>query len=372
MIGTRPEAIKMIPVLRALDDRGFVQQLLVTGQHVGLQAPIAASLSRIDLGIDPRAQSLEEMRDCIRSAICGHLAPAAPDLVLVQGDTTSALAGALAAADCGVPLGHVEAGLRSFDLRQPFPEEGNRIAIDRLSDLLFAPAAAAAANLAAEPEIRGEVIVTGNTGIDALFAARDAAGPPAPPGDRKLILVTCHRRENRGAAMRRICGALRRLVAEFPLAVILPLHLNRHVREAMEAALGGVAHIDLIGPVGHYDMVRLMLGSWIILTDSGGLQEEGAALGRPVLVLRNVTERGEAADNIELVGTEEAAIVAAVARLLDEPDRYERMSRPSLAFGDGRAAPRIAEAVAAFLLARDMTIRNETGHGAGLETRQLA
>jgi UDP-N-acetylglucosamine 2-epimerase (non-hydrolysing) len=312
------------------------------------------------------------MRDCIRAAICGHLVPVPPDLVLVQGDTTSALAGALAAADCGVPLGHVEAGLRSFDLQQPFPEEGNRIAIDRLSNLLFAPTAAAAANLAAEPEIRGKVIVTGNTGIDALFAARDAAGPPPPQKDRKLILVTCHRRENQGAAMIGICRALRRLVSEFPVRVILPLHLNRHVREAMKGALRAVQHIDLIDPVGHHEMVQLMLASWIILTDSGGLQEEGAALGRPVLVLRNVTERGEAAANIELVGTAEAAIVAAVTRLMEEPERHRRMAVPSPAFGDGRAAPRIADAVAAFLLARDTAIRNGTGHGAGVETRQLA
>ncbi|HEV2747995.1 MAG TPA: UDP-N-acetylglucosamine 2-epimerase (non-hydrolyzing) [Allosphingosinicella sp.] len=372
VVGTRPEAIKMAPVLRALAERGLCQQLLLTGQHALPAGLLNLPAAVHDLAVDPREQSVDRLRQRIQAAICGHLAARLPDLMLVQGDTTSAVAGAIAARACGIPLGHVEAGLRSFDLRQPWPEEGNRIAIDRLSDLLFAPTRAAANNLAVDRQINAWIYITGNTGIDALYAARTALPRPERRPDRKLILVTCHRRENQGAAMTRIAAALRRLVAELPVEIVLPLHPNRHVRAAIEHLLSDEPHITLLPPVEHGEMVRLMVASWLILTDSGGLQEEGPALGRPVLVLRNVTERPEAAANMELVGTNADRIFAAVSRLLTEPDRYARMAMPALPFGDGRAAARIADAVEAFLLARLTSIRDGAADGAGLDIRELA
>ncbi|HEX8215582.1 MAG TPA: UDP-N-acetylglucosamine 2-epimerase (non-hydrolyzing) [Allosphingosinicella sp.] len=372
IVGTRPEAIKMAPVVRALAARGFKQRLLLTGQHDGLRRYFDDSAAIVDLEVDRRGQSFEAMRDAIRTAVCGELVPRPPDFLLVQGDTTSALAGALAAKACGVPLGHVEAGLRSFDLDQPWPEEGNRIAIDRLSDLLFAPTAVAARNLDSDPAIQARIYITGNTGIDALFAARAELGPVQPAGSRNTLLVTCHRKENQGEAMVRICHALKRLVDELPVDILLPLHLNPHVRAAAESELAGQPHIRLVEPVEHLEMVRLMLSSWAILTDSGGLQEEGPALGRPVLVLREVTERPEAAANIVLVGTSPGRIVEAVSSLLAEPERYARMATPAFPYGDGHAAWRIADAIGAFLLARTIPLGDGPCHGAGLERRQLA
>ena len=351
IVGTRPEAIKMTPVMQALRDRGDVdQQLILTGQHPGL----ASGLDFVpveDLAVDPTEQSPGELRESLHYALCRSLNRRRPDLVLVQGDTTSAVAGALAARDCEIPVAHVEAGLRSHDIRQPWPEEANRIAIDELSTLLFAPTSTAAGNLAAEPRVNGAVHVTGNSGIDALFQARSSA--PAPePTSRRMILVTSHRRENRGLVLTGIATALKRIVRELDVEVVFPLHPNRHMRAAVELLLADEPHIRLIEPVEHEEMVRLMASAWLIVTDSGGLQEEGAALGKPVFVLRNVTERWEAVenDNGELIGTEPARIFAAVSRLFHDEDRYAQMSRPSLAFGDGHAAPRIAEAIGEFLL----------------------
>lgn len=220
----------MAPVLRALAARGFAQQLILTGQHPGL-APSLPDHSEV-VEIDPGIAGLAVGAQCgrIRDAVAARLAMAPPDLLLVQGDTTSALAGALAGKELGIPLGHVEAGLRSFDLRQPWPEEGNRIAIDRASDLLFAPTAASARNLAADSSISGWIYITGNTGIDALFDARATLAPPPRPGPRKLILATCHRRENQGTGIASVCAALRRLGAELPVEVVVPLHPNPAVR----------------------------------------------------------------------------------------------------------------------------------------------
>ncbi len=361
VIGTRPEAIKMEPVIQALAQRPRLdQQLIVSGQHRGL----AATLPRLDrcpvreLGYDPRGRTPAGLRESLHRTLCRHLARERADLVLVHGDTTTAVAGAFAAADLGIPVAHVEAGLRTFDLRQPWPEEGHRTVIDALSTLLFAPTAGAARNLERDWRVTGRIFVTGNTGIDALFAARTGA-PAAEPGElhavsedsRKTVLVTCHRKENQGPPARRVCAALKRLVREHPLDIVLPLHPNPHVRTPIERLLAGEPRISLIEPLHHSEMVRLMERCWLILTDSGGLQEEGAALGKPVLLLRDVTERGEAveSENVALVGTRTENIVAATAGLLADPQRYRRMAQPSLAFGDGRAAPRIARAIDAWL-----------------------
>lgn len=306
-----------------------------------------------DLAIDPSHQSAGEIRDSIHHALWGHFVRSRADLVLVQGDTTSALAGALAAKDCAMPVGHVEAGLRSGDLRQPWPEESNRIEIDRISDLLFAPSGGAARNLVREG-VEGAVHVTGNTGIDALLEIRDTLSPRAvsDEGGRKTILVTCHRRESRGAALEGIAAALKRIVRTLPILIVLPLHTNPHVRRSIERLLGGEPHIRLIEPLPYEEMVALMLQSWLILSDSGGLQEEGPALGRPVLVLRDVTERQEAvaSGSVDLVGTDPDRIAAAVSALVADRARYALMAAPAFPFGAGDAAPRIAGAIADFLL----------------------
>lgn len=343
IVGTRPEAIKMAPVVRALAQcRWCRQRVLLTGQHAGLAGHFSfvPACAVEDLGVDPAWLSAGEIREAIRDRLCGWLARERPAMVLVHGDTSSAAAGAFAACDCGVPLAHVEAGLRSGDLQQPWPEEDHRIAIDALADLLFAPTATAAANLRAE-HAPGAIHVTGNTGIDALFRVRDTA-LPVSVGSRPTILVTCHRRENRGPRLRQVAKALQRLAATLPIDILFALHSNPQVRGPIERLLAGSAGITLLDPLTYEEMVALMLRSWLILTDSGGLQEEGAALGRPVLVLRDSTERTEAPDNIALVGTDSARIVAAVRALAADPHAYARMARPSLAFGDGRASERIA------------------------------
>jgi UDP-N-acetylglucosamine 2-epimerase (non-hydrolysing) len=356
IVGTRPEAIKMAPLVRALEaSRVLTHHVLLTGQHSTLAGAFDIPPERITaLPCDPRNRSAPRLREMLHRALCGPLRRSPIDLVLVQGDTASAVAGALAARGCGIPVGHVEAGLRSHDLRQPWPEEGNRVAIDAVSDLLFAPTERAAANLRSEWRVKGAIHVTGNTGIDALMAARARIGEVAAGGERKLILATCHRRENQGEPLLAVCDALKRLVNELPLRVALPLHPNRHARRALEEALAGTKHIELMEPLGHEETVRLMASSWLILSDSGGLQEEGPALGKPVLVLRDVTERPEAVEsgNIALVGTRTDAIVDAVSALLADEERYCRMSRPAFPFGDGRASERIATLIEQWLRVR--------------------
>jgi UDP-N-acetylglucosamine 2-epimerase (non-hydrolysing) len=257
--------------------------------------------------------------------------------------------------DHHIPLGHVEAGLRSFDVQQPWPEEDHRILIDELADLLFAPTESSARNLAAEPAVRGTVLVTGNTGIDALLETRRGLPSVAlSPTPRRTVLLTCHRRENRGAVLAGIAQACRRMVRSLPVKIVVPLHPNRHVRAAVEALLGNAPHVRLVEPATYPEMVALMDRAWLIITDSGGIQEEAPALGKPVLVLRNVTERQEAlsADSAELVGTDPARLFAAVARLVTDEARYRRMATPRFPFGDGRAAVRIADAIEQFLRLR--------------------
>ena len=352
IVGTRPEAIKMAPLARAIARRGLGQRIILTGQHAGLGGMFEGVPADLvwEMPYDPRGRPPRKLRESLHAALCGQFTRAPPDLVLVHGDTTTALAGAFAARDCGIPIGHVEAGLRSHDFRQPWPEEGNRVAIDAMADLLFAPTEAAAANLQADWRAKGVIHVTGNTGIDALFDARGSAPavtPSKPEDGRRTILVTCHRKENQGAPTRAVCAALRRLAAALPVDIVVPLHPNRHVRRDLEALLYDQPFIRLVAPLDYGEMVGLIERAWLILTDSGGLQEEGPALGTPVLVLRDVTERGEAlpSGSIALIGTDEDRIVAAVTPLFGDAARYARMARPILPFGDGRAAPRIVRAI---------------------------
>jgi UDP-N-acetylglucosamine 2-epimerase len=361
IVGTRPEAIKMAPVARALARlRGIEHQVFLTGQHPDLGRYFDPGQSLRELRFEPRDRDVERLRTALRALLCGRFRRSAVDLVLVHGDTTSAAAGALAARDCGIALAHVEAGLRSFDLDQPWPEECHRVAIDALAELLFAPTEESAENLRREPRVGGRIFVTGNTGIDALLhvqarIVRTAPGGGSTEGERRPILFTCHRRENRGVPASAVGDAIRRMVAELPVRVTAPLHLNPLARRPLEAELGGIDHVELLEPQGYEDMIGLMDSSWLILTDSGGLQEEAPALGTPVLVLREVTERPEAlaSGNLELVGTDPDRIFDSVAALLTDPERYARMARPAFPFGDGRASERIAAAIEEWLEGRE-------------------
>jgi UDP-N-acetylglucosamine 2-epimerase (non-hydrolysing) len=355
VVGTRPEAIKMAPVARALARLPEVEhQVFLTGQHEGLACHFDPEQSLRQLRFDPRGRDVESLRAALRALLCGRFQRQRIDLVLVHGDTTSAASGALAARDCGIPVAHVEAGLRSFDLDQPWPEESHRIAIDALADLLFAPTENAAANLRREDRVTGRILVTGNSGIDAILHIRARiarSGGPATADGRRPILVTCHRRENQGEPALSVCEAIRRMVTGLPVRVTAPLHFNPLARGPFEAELAGVDHVELLEPQGYEAMVGLMDRSWLVLTDSGGLQEEAPALGKPVLVLREVTERPEAlaTGNLELVGTDADRIFAAVAGLIADPHKYARMARPAFPFGDGHASERIAEAIEAWL-----------------------
>lgn len=351
VIGTRPEAIKTAPVLRALDAQGLRSGLVCTGQHADLDLAGCGVSHRADahLALEARGLHADEMCDRIERLVHDWLQRHRPRLVLVQGDTNSALAGARAARHCGIAVGHVEAGLRTFDPEDPWPEERNRVEIDRVAALLFAPTPAAALNLRRE-NVPGAIIECGNSGIDALLGIANELAC-TPPTGLPSILVTVHRRENRGAGMRAIGKALARIAAEAEVEFVVPLHVNRQARSEMLDATAALPNLRRLEPQGFRDMISLMLQSHCILTDSGGLQEEAAALGRPVLILRSTTERPEVVEsgNARLVGTDPARIAAETLRLLRDDDAHARMSRPAFPFGKGGAAPVIAESVMRFL-----------------------
>ena len=356
IVGTRPEAIKMAPVFDALAPLGNVDhRLILTGQHAGLARHFAAV--EAELPRDPTPRTPARLRERLHGLLAPLLHGLAPHLVLVHGDTSSAVAGALAARDHGIPIGHVEAGLRSFDLSQPWPEEGNRIVIDVLSTLLFAPTRQAARNLGGDGRVRGAVHVTGNTGIDAVLreAARIPPRERVRDGGRPLIAVTCHRKENQGRETEAVCRAVRMIARTLDADIAFVLHANPLVRAPFERRLGREPNVRLLEPLDYAAMVRLIDRATLLLTDSGGLQEEGPALGKPVLVMRNVTERPEAlaSDHLQLVGTDAAAIFTAVAALLADPERLARLAAPSFPFGDGQAAPRIAAAIHRWFEARE-------------------
>ncbi|HMC92079.1 MAG TPA: UDP-N-acetylglucosamine 2-epimerase (non-hydrolyzing) [Allosphingosinicella sp.] len=356
IVGTRPEAIKMAPVADALAaTRGIDHHVILTGQHAGLSGALRDVETELPPDRQPRTPA--RLRERLHGLLTPHLKRLAPQLVLVHGDTSSALAGAMAARDRGIAIGHVEAGLRSYDMRQPWPEEGNRVAIDALSELLFAPTEAAAGNLRREGRVHGAIHVTGNTGIDAVLRALARIPPEARVRDNgvPLVLVTCHRKENQGPAAEAVCRAVRMIARSLYVDVAFVLHTNPLLRAAIAPMLGRERNVRLVEPLDHHDMVALTARSTLILTDSGGLQEEGPALGKPVLVLRNVTERPEAlgSASLELVGTDPTAIFTAAASLLADPERLARLSVPSFPFGDGQAAPRIAALVQRWFDARE-------------------
>jgi len=362
IVGTRPEAIKMAPVIAELrlHAPSVTVSVCATGQHRDMLANV------LDLfGIEPSVnldvmkdnQSLADLTVKLLASLNALLIADRPDWILVQGDTTSAMVGALAAYYNGIRIGHVEAGLRTGDKYQPFPEEINRRIIDVVADLYFAPTAHACERLHKEGVEARKIVLTGNTVIDALnvIAARPydwQSGPLAelPPHER-LILVTAHRRENFGEPLHNICTALLDLAARFPdVLVVFPVHPNPNVQSVVRKRLTRVANILLTEALDYTSLVHLLRRSNLVLSDSGGLQEEAPTFGVPVLVMRDRTERMEAieAGTAQLVGTDTSRIVTYTARLLEDADAYQRMARAANPFGDGHASERIVKALMAY------------------------
>ena len=351
MIGTRPEAIKLAPLAHALAARGIAPRLVVTGQHPSLDLDQfgLGGYRRIELGCTGTANPHLHVRK-VAMAMAPLLRQSA-ELVVVQGDTSSALGGALASIRASVPLAHVEAGLRTGDAMQPWPEESYRIRIDRHAQLLFAATDISAANLQREG-VAGEIHVTGNTGVDALLPL--AAGlPPPRVHDRAVprLLVTCHRRESWTGGLHSIAAALLHFAEQGAAQIELVLHPNPHVAALMRSLLDGQPGLTLLPPCDHRELVHRMADADIILSDSGGMQEEAPSLGVPLLVLREKTERPEGvhSGNMRLVGTSTDRIIAEVKRLIDDPVAYAAMSRRCYPYGDGQAAPRIASIIESWL-----------------------
>lgn len=346
ILGTRPEAIKMAPVVRELDRRGIPCTVIATGQHREMLVQTCAQLElTIDRRLDVmrRGQSLADLTGSLVQCLDQVIVDVAPELVLVQGDTTSALIGALSAYYRQVPVGHVEAGLRTDDLYSPFPEEGNRRLIAPLAEYHFAPTQRARAGLLREGVGDGRVHVTGNTVIDSLLWAIERPGAVPPRQRNRRALVTLHRRENHGDVLLGLLAALRTLVATHDLEVLFPVHRNPNVHDVVLRELGDVAGVTLVEPLGYLDLVAALASSDLVLTDSGGLQEEAPALGKPVLVLRDTTERPEAieAGTAMLIGVQPDRVVATTTMLLEDELLYENMATTANPFGDGRAAERI-------------------------------
>lgn len=361
VFGTRPEAIKLCPVVLHLKSRPgeFVTRVCVTAQHRSMLDQVLAAFDVVpdhDLNLMLPGQTLFQSTSRILAALEPVMRDETPDIVLVQGDTTSTLCGAIAAFYSRVAVGHVEAGLRTWDLQQPFPEEMNRVLTTRITDLHFAPTERSAANLRAENVPADRIHVTGNSGIDAVLYVRDALEgarltAPAIEGldpSKKLIVVTAHRRESFGDGFQRICQALVRVAARGDAQIVYPVHRNPNVQDPVNRLLAGRPNVLLMEPLDYVPFVDLMRRAHILLTDSGGIQEEGPSLGKPILVMREKTERPEAVDagTVLLVGTDEDLIVRQAARLLEDRDAYERMARTHNPYGDGGASRRIADAIA--------------------------
>ncbi len=363
IFGTRPEAIKLAPVVRALASSPlFEPQVYVTAQHRTMLDPMLEFFGiepDHDLDLNRSGQTLTDVTAGALSGLTALLAEERPDFVVVQGDTTTAFVGALAAYYERVPVAHVEAGLRTGDRYSPFPEEINRRLVSQLSTLHLAPTQAAAANLFAEGVAPVEVVVTGNTVVDALLWALDHRAPLRDPAlraviedERLLLLVTAHRRESWGERLREIGLALADLARSDPdLLVVFPIHRNTIVRDAILPAVEGLENVRVVEPLAYGEFVTMLERAHVILTDSGGIQEEAPTLRKPVLVLRPATERPEAVHHGSslVIGTRRDEIVAAVRRLLDDPVAYAAMTPRRNPYGDGRAAERCVAALASSL-----------------------
>ena len=357
IFGTRPEAIKLAPLVLHLRSRPkeFRTVVCVTAQHRGMLDQVLGIFHiepDYDLDLMLPGQTLFQSTSRILAGLEPVFDAVRPDVAIVQGDTTTTLCGALAAFYKNVPVGHVEAGLRSGDMRQPFPEEMNRVVASRVTALHFAATPWAADNLRKEGVADSAILVTGNTGIDAVLHVRGelergALKPECRPGldpAKKLIVVTAHRRESFGPGFDRICAALARLAERGDVQIVYPVHPNPNVLSAVDRHLRGRAGVVLLEPLDYVSFVDLMRQAYILITDSGGIQEEGPSLGKPILVLREKTERPEAVleGTVKLVGTDADLIVREASELIDDAEAYQAMARKHNPYGDGKACPRIA------------------------------
>jgi UDP-N-acetylglucosamine 2-epimerase (non-hydrolysing) len=366
VFGTRPEAIKLAPIITEFQKPVYAiaPRICVTAQHREMLDQVLNLFSitvHHDLNIMRKGQSLEDITTRVIQGMKRVLEDEKPRMVVVQGDTTTTFATALAAFYKNIPVAHVEAGLRTWNKRSPFPEEVNRVLATHLSDLHFAPTQQSMKNLLREGIDRKQVMVTGNTVIDALFhVIRDVrkdhrsfeAQFAAVNFSRRLILVTGHRRENFGPGFQDICEALRTIATtESDVEIVYPVHLNPNVQTPVRGILSGLANVHLHEPLEYRPFLFLMDRSYLILTDSGGVQEEAPSLGKPVLVMRNHTERPEAvrAGTVRLVGTDKQKIVRETRRLLHDRRTYTRMSRAHNPYGDGKASARIVKAIRRYL-----------------------
>jgi UDP-N-acetylglucosamine 2-epimerase (non-hydrolysing) len=363
IIGTRPEGIKLCPVIRHMRESSSVRlSVCATAQHRTMLDQVLEIFEvrpDFDLDLMKPGQTLGETTSRVLHALDPILSSGGFDMAVVQGDTTTTLAGALAAFYHRIPVAHVEAGLRTGDLDQPFPEEMNRVVTGRLAALHFAPTQAARRNLLKEGIPEEDVFVTGNSGIDAVLyvAAALQHGKLKPPEwtwldcSRKLIVVTAHRRESFGPGIRRICDALLQLAERNDVQVVYPVHRNPNILQPVTQRLGGRPNIVLLEPLDYISFVDLMRRACLLITDSGGIQEEAPSLGKPVLVLRERTERPEAvqAGTVKLVGTDPVKILAESDRLLTDDAEYRRMSRIHNPYGDGQASTRISDTILQYL-----------------------
>lgn len=353
VFGTRPEAIKMCPLVRELKTReGITPLVCVTGQHRDMLDQVLDIFDIVpdyDLAIMKENQTLFDVTTNILNNIRPILEKERPDMVLVHGDTTTTYASALASFYLDIPVGHVEAGLRTYNMHSPFPEEFNRQGVGLIAKYHFAPTQKSKDNLIQEGKEEGNVYVTGNTGIDALkFTIKDEYDNAHLQwvGNDRLILITAHRRENIGQPMENMFKAIKRIVLEnSDIKIIYPVHKNPKVREIAQNIFGDMEQLRIIEPLGVVDFQNMMNNSYLILTDSGGIQEEAPSLGKPVLVMRDTTERPEGIDagTLKLVGTEEGSIYNAFKKLLEDDYLYDEMSHASNPYGDGLASKRIAD-----------------------------
>jgi len=364
IFGTRPEAIKLCPVIRGLREHSnqFQVKVCVTAQHREMLDQVLEAFEiepDYDLDLMLPGQTLFQSTSRILAGLEPVLREEKPALAIVQGDTTTTLCGALAAFYARIPVAHVEAGLRTHDLRQPFPEEMNRVLATRLTALHFAATEKAAENLRAEGVPADTIGVTGNTGIDAVLYVRDGLERGTLRGSawteldasKKLIVVTAHRRESFGEGFERICRALAKIADRDDVQLVYPVHPNPNVQDPVQRYLAGHANVRLIEPQSYVPFVDLMRRAYLLITDSGGIQEEGPSLGKPILALREKTERPEAvlAGTVKLVGTDEERIVKEATILLGDSGAYHQMSRVHNPYGDGRASARISTLIHSFL-----------------------
>ncbi len=368
VFGTRPEAIKMAPVVHALQSRPEIDTIVcVTAQHRQMLDQVLTLFNiapDIDLDLMQANQDLADITSRALVGLRDSFRQTKPDAILVHGDTTTALAAAMAGFYLGIPVGHVEAGLRTHNIHSPFPEEFNRQVISKIAYWHFAPTLNSQANLLAEGVNAASIHVTGNTVIDALHWTLERIAS-MKGGDRqeqnllahylpfdwrnhRFILMTGHRRENFGTGFIQICDAVRVLAKKYPsIHLVYPVHLNPNVREPVMSRLGNLPNVHLLEPMQYEPFSLLLKHCYFVLTDSGGIQEEAPSLGKPVLVMRETTERPEAveAGTVELVGTDSEHIVAACSRLIDEPSHYKKMSEAHNPYGDGHASQRIADII---------------------------